>query len=156
MEREAEIQIELCKYIKYQYPKALFNSDLAGWLPVGMNIKAKQLRSCNGWLDLRIVEPGYLWFGRCFTASGRTELNIELKKERTKLKTKKGEWYKGDSLAAEVKMIKALNKRSIAACFCVGMDAARELVDAWLTSKGKIVLLNDYTCNIIDSDTHCY
>ena len=58
MGAEENLQIAVCNYLRAQYPKVLFNSDLSGIkLTMGQAVKAKKLRSSKGFPDLVIYEP---------------------------------------------------------------------------------------------------
>jgi hypothetical protein len=78
---EAQEHSMICKWLKTNHPKVMFNTDMSGVkLSVGMAVKAKTLRSHNGFPDLFIIEP----------RNGYNGLFIELKKTGEKLVMKDG------------------------------------------------------------------
>jgi len=87
---EAEIHKQICEYIKIQYPKVLFNTDLAGLnMTMGQAKKAKNLRSQNGFPDIQILETRHngttqiQWYGenKVFDTYLFCGLFLEVKKE---------------------------------------------------------------------------
>jgi hypothetical protein len=72
----------VCDYLRYAYPKVIFNSDLSGSmkLSIGQAVALKNLRSGRGFPDLIIMEP----------RNGYSGLFIELKKEGEQILTKSG------------------------------------------------------------------
>ena len=56
--KEDKLHKSICDYIKLQYPKVIFNTDLSGIkLSIGMAKKVKGLRSSNSFPDITIYEP---------------------------------------------------------------------------------------------------
>ncbi len=56
---EEQLHKQICTYIKMQYPKVIFISDLAGVkLTMGQAKKLKHLRSSKGFPDIFIYERG--------------------------------------------------------------------------------------------------
>jgi hypothetical protein len=52
MQTEATVHSQVCKYLNYQYPKVLFNTDLSGIkLTIGQAHKVKSIRSGRAWPD---------------------------------------------------------------------------------------------------------
>lgn len=121
----------VCDYLRYAYPKVLFNSDLSGSmkLTIGQARAFKNLRSNRGFPDLMIFEPRHCYHG----------LFIELKKEGHDIYCKRKIDAAGypvlkddDHIREQFKMIHALEKRGYKACFCVGFDEARKVLDEYL------------------------
>lgn len=120
----------VCDYMRYAYPKVLFNSDLSGSmrLTIGQAKAFKNLRSNRGFPDLMIMEPRGSFHG----------LFIELKKEGQEIYCKKkADEYgnpvlKDDHLKEQNEVIQALKERGYYACFAIGFDEARKIIDAYL------------------------
>ena len=56
--KEESLHKQICNYIKLQYPKVIFNTDLSGIkLTIGQAVKLKSLRSSRAFPDLFVYEP---------------------------------------------------------------------------------------------------
>ena len=113
----------ICDYIRYKYPKVLFNSDLSGSmkLSLGQAVAFKFLRSGRGFPDLFIMEP----------RNGKHGLFIEIKKDGEKIYNAKG-LPSSDHLREQWQMILTLQEKGFEACFAVGFDEAQTIIDAYL------------------------
>jgi hypothetical protein len=126
MSEESE-HIAICNYIRYQYPKVIFNTDLSGVkLSKAAAGKAKMLRSSKGYPDIMIFEP----------RAEKHGLFIELKRTGEKIFNKAGQ-YKTEHLEEQAEMIKKLNERGYYATFCVGYDEAVSVIDWYLNLKSE-------------------
>lgn len=134
---EKSLHKAVCDYLRLQHPGILFNSDLAGSmkLSMGQAVAMKSLRSSRGFPDISIYKPK-LWIenGEGHTYHG---LFIELKKEGEKLlKVKKDSCgnpvYASDHIAEQHACISRLNNLGYYACFCVGFDDTKKLLDWYL------------------------
>jgi len=124
MKEEESLHIAVCDYIKYQYPKVLFNTDLSGIkLTKGQAVKVKKMRNSRGWPDIFIAEPRKNCHG----------LFIELKKEGTKLYKKDGITPISDHIAEQIIMLHDLYLRGYYADFACGFYEAKKLIDNYLT-----------------------
>ena len=114
-------------YIRYQYPSVIFNVDLSGAmkLTIGQAVAIKNLRSSRAFPDLMIYEPRANFHG----------LFIELKKEGEKIYKKKTPEYINDHIQEQAEMIAKLRKRDYCACFCIGFDQAKKVIDEYLKLK---------------------
>lgn len=122
MGQEENLQIVVCNYIRAQYPKVLFNSDLSGIkLTMGQAVKAKKLRSSKGFPDLVIYEP----------RGNYHALFLELKREGEKILNKKGD-LKTDHLKEQDEVISKLCVKGYLACFAIGFDEAKRIIDMYL------------------------
>ena len=122
MKAEENLQIAVCNYLRLQYPNILFNSDLSGIkLTMGQAVKAKKLRSSKGFPDLVIYEPRGRYCG----------LFIELKREGERITNKKGELI-SDHLKEQDEIIQKLNLKGYLACFAIGFDEAKKIIDLYL------------------------
>ena len=122
MGAEENLQIAVCNYLRAQYPKVLFNSDLSGIkLTMGQAVKAKKLRSSKGFPDLVIYEP----------RGNYHALFLELKREGEKILNKKGD-LKTDHLKEQDEVISKLCVKDYLACFAIGFDEAKRIIDMYL------------------------
>jgi len=121
---EETIQKQICQYVKMQYPDILFNTDLSGIkLPMGLAVKVSKLRSSRAFPDLVFYEPrtinGKMYYG----------LFIELKKDGVKIFKRNGEVVSNDHIKEQVKMLNKLSEKGYFACFAIGFDEAKEIID---------------------------
>lgn len=125
--KEESIQIQVCTYLKYQYPDLIWVCDYAAGirLNIGQAVKAKKLRSCRGLPDIMIFAANdkLLWHG----------LFLELKTV-TPYK-KNGELKAGDHLKEQFEVITRLKKAGYLAMFIVGFDEAKNVIDNYLRKK---------------------
>lgn len=120
---EESIQIAICNYIKYQYPKVLFNTDLSGIkLTIGQATKVKKMRSGRAWPDIFIAEPSISQYG----------LFIELKNDGQKLFKKDGITPINDHVKEQMEMLKLLRNKGYEAEFAIGFDDAKRIIDHYL------------------------
>lgn len=120
----------VCDYLRYAYPKVLFNSDLSGSmkLTIGQAKAFKSLRSGKGFPDLFVMEPRGVYHG----------LFLELKKEGEDLFCKRKcdaagmPEFINDHVRDQSDVIQSLLKRGYKACFAVGFDEARKIIDNYL------------------------
>jgi len=121
---ERTLHRAVCDYIRLQYPNVIFNSDLsgAGKLTIGQATALKALRSGRGFPDLVIYEPRDDYHG----------LFIELKQEGTRVWNKK---LAGATphIEEQIQMLEKLNDKGYAACFAVGFDEAKTIIDNYLS-----------------------
>ena len=119
---EAQLHANICDYIRLQYPKAYFNSDLSGIkLTMGQAVKAKKLRSSRGFPDLAIYEARGTYNG----------FFLELKREGEKLSKLNGDW-KSKHLLEQSLIIQGLVARGYYANFAIGFDSAKEQIDNYM------------------------
>lgn len=125
MRTEKELTKQICLYIKTQYPSVYFFTDQSGMFTPYRSSK-KQLkynRSHHAQLDLIILEPKGNYNG----------LIIELKRENERVFKKNG----GPAtlhVFEQLNSIEHLNNRGYMACFCVGFDQAKSLIDRYMTT----------------------
>jgi hypothetical protein len=118
---EKQLHKQICDYIKLQYPKVLFNTDMSGIkLTIGQAIQAKKLRSGNGFPDIIIYESN-----KNFNA-----LFLEVKKE-TPFK-KDGNLKKSKHLEEQDDIHLKLWEKGYKASFVWSFDMAKEIIDNYL------------------------
>lgn len=139
---ESELQTQVADYIRLRYPKVLFHSDFGSGIKLTMGQAIKQKRQNGGrraWPDLFIAEPrapkNNIKAGKGTLADilgiSYCGLMIELKKEGTRLRKKNGD-YASDHIAEQAEVLAELDKRGYCACFAVGFDEAKKIIDEYL------------------------
>jgi hypothetical protein len=124
---EKHLHLQVAEYIRAQYPKALLNVDLSGIkLTIGQAKYVKKLRSGRAFPDLVIYEKRHGYIG----------LFIELKVEGTKIYKENGELYSNKHLKEQAEMLTKLEDRGYCACFAVGFDEAKRVIDYYLSDRG--------------------
>ena len=120
---EKSLHKAVCHYIRLQYPKVIFNSDLSGLkLTIGQAVKVKELRSSRAFPDIMIFEPRGKYHG----------LFIELKAENEKLFKKDCKTFITPHVQEQAEMIDLLMIRNYAATFAIGFNQAKMILDAYL------------------------
>jgi hypothetical protein len=125
MRPEELLQISVCKYISFAYPKVVFTSDASGVrLSMGVAIKLKKMRSSDAIPDLLILEPRGEYHG----------LMLELKVKSPYLKD-------GQTLSTtehvqdQNKTLSKLSKLGYKAQFATGFDESKQVIDAYMALK---------------------
>lgn len=123
VQSEKELHSQVCQYLKIQYPKILFNSDMAGAmkLTIGQAVQISKLRSNKGFPDIAIYEP-------------RGEYNgmfLELKKEGETLFKMNGD-YKDDHIRDQHCCIVLLASKGYYSTIAIGWDEAKLKIDHYL------------------------
>lgn len=130
---EQSLQAAVCTYLKLQYPKVVFNSDLSGLkLTLGQAVKLKGLRSSRAFPDLMIFEPRGCYHGLFLELKAQ---GVSIFKKRSN--SKGGFDYVSPHVEEQATMIEMLTDRGYAASFAVGFQDAKELIDAYL-NYGKL------------------
>lgn len=127
MRKEEAIQLQVCNYLKIQYPKILFITDVAAGmkLSIGQAVKASKMRSNRGMPDLIILQPkGDYYHGLC----------LELKKDGAKMFKRNGEMVSDEHLQEQSEVLKRLRALNYIAEFAVGFDEAKIIIDKYLTN----------------------
>lgn len=125
---EKSLQRGVCDYLRYQYPKILFNSDMSGIrLTIGQAVQAKSLRSNDGFPDIMIYEPKEGYHG----------LFIELKREGERIFKKDGT-PATPHITEQEYCLNLLRVRNYKAEFAIGFNKAKELIDDYLSGRYKL------------------
>ncbi len=121
--KEESIQIQVCTYLKWQYPEVLFVCDFAAGIKLNMGqaVKASKMRSCKGLPDIMIFKPRREHLG----------LFIELK-NKTPFK-KNRELKKDAHLEQQQSVIDRLNSEGYFATFSTGFDETKRLIDYYMS-----------------------
>lgn len=141
-QKEAKIQVQVCDYIKKNYPDVIFQCDLASGMNLGKFIGGMntRLRSSRGMPDLFIAKPVKKYSEPIIPSSGRvytyfTEFNglfIELKQESVRLKS--GGIAKSPHHDEQAEVLARLKQLGYRAEFCCGLNEAIKLIDEYLSN----------------------
>ena len=117
---EERIHWEVVQYIKEQYPKVRFISNLSGaaFTSKTMAVQARSLQHSNGAPDLMIFYKNSYYSG----------LAIELKKGSVELTNKGGDWAT-THIKEQAEWLTYLEDNKWKAEFAVGYDAAIKLIE---------------------------
>lgn len=121
-QKEENIQLAVCAYIKSQYPKVIFMCDLASGMkmPIWIAAKNKKMRSSRGQPDLFVAQPHEYYSG----------LFIELKTEASRLKS--GGIAKSEHHDEQEAILQRLRDLTYKAEFACGFEEAKKLIDDYL------------------------
>lgn len=121
--KEKDLHRAVCEYLRLQYPKVMFNSDMSGLrLTIGQATQAKRMRSNQGFPDIVIYEARH----------GYHALFLELKREGERIFLKDGKTPTTPHIAEQAECINKLCDRMYNAQFVIGFDEAREVIDRYL------------------------
>jgi hypothetical protein len=121
---EYELQVAVSRYLSYQYPEVLFMSD---------TIANLRLTATQAGRNKKIQKNDF----KCpdiIIFEARNDFNglfIELK-IKSPFK-KNGEIFKNEHLEGQLKTIEQLNLKGYKACFSVGFDETKKIIDEYLT-----------------------
>ena len=127
---EKTLHRQVCDYLRYQYPKIIFNTDLSGAckLTMGQAVAMKRLRSGRGFPDIQIMEP----------RNGFHALFLELKKEGTDLLKKRivddygYPCFASDHIREQHEMMERLREKGYKCEFAIGFDESKKIIDQYL------------------------
>ena len=121
---ENKVHKAIVEYIKLQYPKIMFITDMSGIrLTIGQAKQAKKLRNPEtGWPDIFISEPRGRFHG----------LFIEVKDDDAKVYKKRTGSPYNEHIAKQLEVIFNLNNRGYDAYMCIGFDEAKSVIDVYM------------------------
>lgn len=120
---EQQLHLQLCIWIKHEFPNIEFNSDLSGInQSKRQRVISSQLRSGRAFPDLIIYEPKGEYHG----------LFIELKRPGTIIYKKNGEIVKNKHIQEQEQKIFKLREKGYCAAFCVGFDDAQQFIRRYM------------------------
>lgn len=133
---EESIQLQICRYLKMQYPRVIFRSDFASGLHLTMAqaAKHKRLQSGRAFPDLFIYHPmqhkDKLYHG----------LALELKREGTAIIVsrgpRKGHLVADTHVQEQYLLLKQLKELGYYADFGIGFDQTVKIID-WYMRKPR-------------------
>lgn len=120
---EKRVHRAIVEYIRLQYPKVMFNTDMSGIrLTIGQAKQAKKLRNPEtGWPDIFISEPRGRFNG----------LYIEVKDDEASVYKKNGS-PANKHITNQLEVVFNLNNRGYDAYLCIGFDEAKEVIDHYI------------------------
>lgn len=124
---EKELQVMVADYLRLKYPDVLFHSDYGSGVkltPGQARIQRRQNAGRRAWPDMFIAAP-------TVDSAG---LFLELKRERTRLKKRNGDWATVH-VAEQAEVLAQLRERGYCACFVCGFDQARNTIDSYLKRR---------------------
>ena len=123
---------KVAMYLQLQYPDIIYRFDLAAdlKLTVGQARRHKRIHPRRGYADLFIAEP----------CRGFAGLFIELK--NTQIFKVDGSLRKNEHVEEQARMLKELAARGYCATFAVGFDAARDIIDEYLSERVRAYVAN--------------
>lgn len=146
--KEESIQLQVCEYLRKNYPNVIWFCDLASGmkLPIWIAAKHKKMRSSKGLPDLYIAKsseievpftsrhssPSSQLFTKGISKIRKYGLFIELKKNEVRLKN--GQIAKSDHHAEQEAILKKLRDLNYKAEFACGYDEAVKIIDDYLKS----------------------
>jgi len=125
---EKQLHLQICTYLKLQYPKVIFNTDASGMkMSIGEAVRVKKLRSSNSIPDIVIYEQYYPNINLNLSYAG---LFLEVK-AKTPYK-KDGKLKAGEHLQKQNNMLNSLNEKGYKAVFVWEFEQAKEIIDKYL------------------------
>lgn len=134
---ELDLQAQVADYIRLRYPNVLFHSDFGSGIKLTPGQARKQKRLQGGrraWPDMFIAEVRAVMHPEVKVKWLRFGLFIELKKEGTRIFTKKGPLVADGHIREQFDMLEELKQRGYEAHFACGFDEAKKIIDDYLTS----------------------
>ncbi len=135
LKKEEKVQIQICKYLRLQYPNVIFTCDLASGmrLPIHIATKNKSMRSSRGLPDLFIAHVRI----KCKSLGDEKHehisgLFIEIKSEDSGAILKDGSVSKGKHVQEQEAILKQLREQGYKAEFAEGFSSAKKIIDDYL------------------------
>lgn len=132
--KESTLQCHVADYLRLQYPHVLFHSDFGAGIKLTPGQAAKQKRQNGGrraWPDLFIAET-IIVEKKDGTYKGLSGLFVELKREGTRIYKKDGTLVADQHIREQHALLVELERRGYMACFAVGFDQAKQIIDEYL------------------------
>jgi hypothetical protein len=123
---EQDLQLQICQYLRLQYPRAIFFSEPSGLrVSIGQAVILKKMRSFGKLPDMFIAFPNGKYHG----------FFIELKVEGTTIWKKDGELVADKHIQEQFKTLKTLYELGYAATFCCGFDQCKKKIDGYFAMQ---------------------
>src|ERR1039458_1166684 len=125
MKKEERIQLQICQWLKIQYPQLIFFCDIASGmkLSIGQSVKAAKMRSSRGLPDLFIAKRS--------KQGEYSGLFLELKSTNIYQK-KNGELLSNPHLKEQQEILIRLRTFGYKAEFAVGFSEAKKIIEIYL------------------------
>lgn len=121
---EKHLHQQICSYLNLQYPDVIFLSDPSGLkVSIGLAVELKKKR-CKKYKipDLIILKP----------MNGHHGLVLEIKVSVDDVFTKKMEIRNNEHIQEQAKSIEQLNRLGYKACFGIGFEKTKSIIDGYL------------------------
>ena len=123
---EQDLQLQICQYLRLQYPKAIFFSEPSGLrVSIGQAVLLKKMRSFGKLPDMFIAFPNGKYHG----------FFIELKIEGTTIFKRDGEIVADKHIQAQFKTLKTLYELGYAATFGIGFEHTKKKIDGYFAMQ---------------------
>jgi hypothetical protein len=121
---ETDLQMQICKYLKIQYPNVIFRSDFASGIKmsIGQAVRHKKMQCSRGYPDLFICEPKRGYHG----------LFLEIKNGKDKLYNKNGTFKKDAHIQEQAALLLELRNKGYCATFVTSFNEAKEVIDDYM------------------------
>lgn len=121
---EQQLHAQVADYLKLQYPRVLWRSDMAGVRLTPLQAsKAKRVQHSRAFPDLFIYEA----------KQGKYGLALELKRDGTTIYLKNGNLTANPHIREQAAVLDQLREAGYAAEFGVGFDQCKQIIDRYLT-----------------------
>lgn len=123
---EQDLQLQICEYLRLQYPKAIFFSEPSGLrVSIGQAVILKKMRSFGKLPDMFIAFPNGKYHG----------FFLELKVEGTTIWKKDGELVADKHIRAQFQTLKILYELGYAATFGIGFEQCKKKIDGYFAMQ---------------------
>lgn len=122
--KEQHLQLQICEYLRIQYPHAIFFSEPSGLrVSIGQAVQLKKMRSFGKLPDMFVAFPNGKYHG----------LFMELKVEDTTIFKKNGEIVASEHIRQQFDTLTRLYNLGYAAVFAVGFEDAKSKIDRYFS-----------------------
>lgn len=135
IKKEENLQIQVCRYLRLQYPDVIFSSDVASGMkmPIWIAAKCKDMRSQRGLPDLFIMEPR----GNYNAGTYKAGLAIELKNKPSDVFLKDGitisDTKSNKHVLEQNALLKKLRDKNYFATFAFGFQDCKKIIDTYMS-----------------------
>ena len=136
IKKEELLHLNVCDYLRKNYPDVLFRTDFSSGMKMspGQAAKHKKFQKSRAWPDLFIAESGVVEFKEdgLIAHLRKNGMFLELKADGTKLYKKDGTLRKNEHIEEQAEMLDKLNESGYYARFAVGYDQAIQIITDYL------------------------
>lgn len=136
--KESTLQCHVADYLRLQYPNVIFHSDYGSGVkltPGQARVQYRQNGGRRAWPDMFLAEPRTVSrMGDKYFYAG---LFLELKRDGVKILKKDGGLVADQHIREQHDLLCELERRGYKACFAVGFDQAKQIIDEYLGAPEK-------------------
>lgn len=122
--KEQQLQLQICEYLRLQYPHAIFFSEPSGLrVSIGQAVLLKKMRSFGKLPDMFVAYPNGKYHG----------LFMELKIEGTTIFKANGELVANEHIRQQFDTLCRLHNLGYAAVFAVGFEDAISKINRYFS-----------------------